>query len=269
MRILVDEHDYSWDDAWRITQATLSYTNHTLLPEALESWPVALLNRLLPRHMQIIYVINKLHLDEAAAKGFADPDLLASISLIQEGQDKRVRMGHLAFVGSHKINGVSALHTGLMEQTVFRDLDRAMPGRIVNMTNGISFRRWLFEANPNLTALLTGTLGERVLDDPNELTGLERFADDASFVQHYAAIKRGNKEALAKRIHELTGVDRRSRRRCSTCRSSASTNTSASFSTSWKRSRSISPSGWSRTAHGRRGSRFSPARPRPATNAPS
>jgi glycogen phosphorylase len=206
MRILLDEHDFSWHEAWRVTQATLSYTNHTLLPEALESWPVGLLNRLLPRHVQIIYVINKLHLEEAAAKGLADPDLLASISLIQEGQDKRVRMGHLAFVGSHKINGVSALHTGLMGRTVFRDLNRALPGRIVNMTNGISFRRWLFEANPNLTALLTGTLGEHVLDDPNELTGLEKFADDASFVQHYAATKRGNKEALARRIHELTGV---------------------------------------------------------------
>src|SRR3954453_9627394 len=206
MRILIDEHDFSWTDAWRITQATLSYTNHTLLPEALESWPVALLNRLLPRHVQIIYVINKLHLDEAVAKGFTDPEMLAAISLIQEGQDKRVRMGHLAFVGSHKTNGVSALHTGLMGQTVFRDLNRATPERIVNMTNGISFRRWLFEANPNLTKLLTGTLGERILDDPNELAGLERFADDPNFVQHYVATKRGNKQELANRIHELTGL---------------------------------------------------------------
>jgi starch phosphorylase len=206
MRILVDEHDHSWNDAWRITKATLSYTNHTLLPEALESWPVGLLNRMLPRHMQIIYVINKLHLDEAVALGLADTDLLASISLIQEGQDKRVRMGHLAFVGSHKTNGVSALHTGLMGQTVFRDLDRAIPGRIVNMTNGVSFRRWLFEANPNLTTLLTGALGDRVLDDPGELSGLERCAEDPSFVQHYAAIKRANKEALARRIQQLAGV---------------------------------------------------------------
>src|SRR4029077_17026044 len=139
-------------------------------------------------------------------KGLAEPELLAAISLIQEGDDKRVRMGHLAFVGSHKTNGVSALHTDLMGQTVFRDPDRATHGRIVNMTNGISFRRWLFEANPNLTTLLTGTLGEHVLDDPNELTGLEKFADDASFAHHYAATKRGNKEALARRIHELTGV---------------------------------------------------------------
>jgi starch phosphorylase len=206
MRILVDEHDFSWNEAWRITQATLSYTNHTLLPEALESWPVALLNRLLPRHMQIIYVINKLHLDQAAAMGMVDPAVLASVSLIQEGHDKRVRMGHLAFVGSHKVNGVSALHTGLMGQTVFRDLARTTPGRIVNMTNGISFRRWLFEANPNLTNLLTGTLGERVLDDPDELKGLERFATDASFVQHYASTKEGNKHALARRIHDLVGV---------------------------------------------------------------
>jgi starch phosphorylase len=206
MRILVDEHDHSWNDAWRITKATLSYTNHTLLPEALESWPVALLNRMLPRHMQIIYVINKLHLDDAVTQGLTDSDLLASISLIQEGQDKRVRMGHLAFVGSHMTNGVSALHTGLMGQTVFRDLDRAIPGRIVNMTNGVSFRRWLFEANPNLTTLLTGALGERVLDDPGELSGLERFAEDPSFVQHYAAIKRANKDALANRIQQLTGV---------------------------------------------------------------
>jgi glycogen phosphorylase len=206
MRILVDEHEIPWNDAWRITTATLNYTNHTLLPEALESWPVSLMQRLLPRHMQIIYGINKLHLDEAAARGLNDTGIQASISLIQEGDDRRVRMGHLAFVGSHKINGVSALHTGLLEQTVFRDLDRAAPGRIVNMTNGISFRRWLFLANPSLTNLLTGTLGEKILDDPGELTGLERFADDASFVQHYAAIKRANKEALAHRIHELTGV---------------------------------------------------------------
>jgi starch phosphorylase len=206
MRILVDEHDFSWSEAWRITQATLSYTNHTLLPEALESWPVALLNRTLPRHMQIIYVINKLHLDSAVAHGLVDAEALAAISLIQEGEDKRARMGHLAFVGSHRTNGVSALHTTLMRQTVFRDLDRAAPGRFVNMTNGISFRRWLFEANPALTRLLEGTLGEIVLDDPDRLTGLERFAEDANFVQHYAAIKRANKEGLARCIHDEVGV---------------------------------------------------------------
>jgi starch phosphorylase len=206
MRILVDEQDFQWDQAWRITKATLSYTNHTLLPEALESWPVTLLNRLLPRHMQILYLINMQHLNEAVSKGFTDPDMLAAISLVQEGQDKRVRMGHLAFVGSHRINGVSSLHTNLMGQTVFHDLDRVAPGRIVNVTNGISFRRWLFEANPDLTALLSGTLGERILDDPNELIGLERFADDAGFVQHYRTARQNNKEALTRRIADTMGI---------------------------------------------------------------
>ena len=206
MRILVDEHDYSWNDAWRITTATLSYTNHTLLPEALESWPVSLLNRLLPRHMQIIYLINKLHLDEAGTRGIDDPATLASISLIQEGEDRRVRMGHLAFVGCHKVNGVSALHTDLVAQTVFRDLARVAPARITNVTNGINFRRWLFESNPGLTHLLVNALGERMLDDPDQLRGLERFADDASFVQSYVAVRAANKRALARLMHELCGV---------------------------------------------------------------
>jgi starch phosphorylase len=206
MRILVDEHDHSWDEAWGITNATLSYTNHTLLPEALESWPVSLLNRLLPRHLQIIYLINKLHLDAAMDKGIADSTELASISLIQEDHDKRVRMGHLAFIASHKVNGVSALHTELMCKTVFRDLDRAAPGRIVNMTNGISFRRWLFEANTGLTTLLVRTLGERILDDPGTLIQLERLAVDAGFVERYAATRRANKERLAQRLHELVGI---------------------------------------------------------------
>ena len=206
IRILVDEHDYSWEEAWRITTATLSYTNHTLLPEALESWPVPLLNRLLPRHMQIIYLINKAHLDEATGKGFVEPGMLASISLIQEGHEQRVRMGHLAFVGSHRINGVSALHTELMQKTVFRDLNRVNPGRVVNVTNGITFRRWLYEANPDLTALLTATLGERVLDEPEELLRLKPLATDAGFAEQYAAMRRKNKEALAACTRQLTGI---------------------------------------------------------------
>jgi starch phosphorylase len=206
MRILVDEHDHAWEDAWRITNATLSYTNHTLLPEALESWPAPLLNRLLPRHLQIIYLTNKLHLDAAAAKGMTDPAELAAISLIQEDHDKRVRMGHLAFIGSHKVNGVSALHTELMRRTVFRGLDRAAPGRIVNITNGITFRRWLFEANTGLTALLTRTLGERLLDDPEALLQLEPLAADVGFAERYALTRKANKENLARRIQELVGL---------------------------------------------------------------
>jgi starch phosphorylase len=206
MRILVDEHDHAWDEAWRVTTATLSYTNHTLLPEALETWPASLLNRLLPRHLQIIYLINRLHLDQATAKGLTDPGLLTNISLIQEDHDKRVRMGHLAFLGSHKINGVSALHTELMRQTVFRDLDRVVPGRIVNMTNGITFRRWLFEANTALTALLTDSIGDRLLDDPEALCQLERLAGDQGFAERYAATRKTNKQRLAQRVHELVGV---------------------------------------------------------------
>ena len=205
MRILVDEHDVSWHDAWSISQATLSYTNHTLLPEALESWPVDLFGRLLPRHLQIIYQINWLHL-KAASEIIRDPQATASISIIQEGADKRVRMGQLAFVGSHKVNGVSALHTDLLRHTLFRDLDTVYPGRIVNKTNGISFRRWLYEANVSLTELLTDTLGERVLDDPSELRKLERHVENSSFVQRFAAARTRNKSVLARRAQELTGV---------------------------------------------------------------
>jgi glycogen phosphorylase len=207
MRILVDEHEFSWKEAWRITNATLSYTNHTLLPEALESWPASLFGRLLPRHLQIIYLINARHLDAAAAAGIDDPRELAAVSLFQEGGEKRVRMGHLAFIGSHVVNGVSALHTDLMRRTVFRELSALAPHRIVNRTNGISFRRWLFEANPALTALVTETAGERVLDDPAALTALEGFASDPRFVERYAAARAHNKRRLAARVRELAGQD--------------------------------------------------------------
>jgi starch phosphorylase len=206
MRILVDEHEFSWQDAWCICTATLNYTNHTLLPEALETWPVALLGRLLPRHLQIIYLINWLNLKELTKRGGFDPAVLASMSLIDEGSDKSVRMGHLAFLGSRKVNGVSALHTELMRRTVFRDLEASSPGKIVNVTNGINFRRWLLQANPRLAALLIDALGERVCDDAEVLAGLERFAGDASFVQRYADTRRQNKVALARRVRDLTGT---------------------------------------------------------------
>ena len=205
MRILIDEYDIEWPEAWSITQATLSYTNHTLLPEALESWPVDLFGRLLPRHLQIIYVINWLHL-KAASKIIDDSEAIAAISIIQEGTNKRVRMGQLAFVGSHKVNGVSALHTNLLRQTVFHHLDVLHPGKIINQTNGISFRRWLYEANPHMTALLVETLGERMLDDPSELRRLERFARDPTFVKRFAVARTRNKTALARRASGLTGV---------------------------------------------------------------
>jgi starch phosphorylase len=206
MRLLVDEHDLSWSEAWRITTRTLSYTNHTLLPEALETWPVGLMNRLLPRHMQIIYLINWLHLKELGESKAIDPALAASLSLIDEGSEKRVRMAHLAFVGSHKVNGVSALHTDLMRRTVFRDLNAALPGRIVNKTNGITFRRWLYEANPDLTQLIVEALGERVLDEPELLSGLEPLAGDSGFVARLAQTRRTNKEALARLIRRTVGI---------------------------------------------------------------
>ena len=201
MRILVDEHEFSWNAAWRITTLTLNYTNHTLLPEALESWPVELMNALLPRHMQIIYLINWQNLKQGE-RGHAEPRLLESVSLINEAHGKRVRMGHLAYLGSHRVNGVSALHTELMRRTIFRDLDAVHPGRIVNKTNGISFRRWLHQANPRLSGLLVEALGPRVLDDPELLTELERFTGDSVFCGRLAAVRRANKEALVALVRE-------------------------------------------------------------------
>ncbi len=200
MRLLVDAHGFEWEKAWAITQATFSYTNHTLLPEALETWPAPLMERLLPRHMQIIYLINALHLDRLRREGQNDAGKLASLSLIDEHNGRHVRMGHLAFLGSHKVNGVSHLHTELVKQTVFRDLNEIFPGRIVNKTNGITFRRWLIEANPQLTRLLCETLGKSVLDDFSALQKLEPLANDLNFQARYAAAKLANKEALAKLI---------------------------------------------------------------------
>ena len=179
LRVLVDLHGMAWSTAWDITQKTFGYTNHTLLPEALETWPVPLMERLLPRHMQIIYLLNAIHLDELRAGGQSDADVLRSVSIIAEGWgQQRVKMGTLAFIGSHRINGVSALHTDLMRQTVFRDLNTLYPDRINNKTNGITFRRWLMEANPALTAILVDVLGPQVLDDPSRLEALADHADD-------------------------------------------------------------------------------------------
>jgi starch phosphorylase len=206
MRILVDEHNFAWTRAWKITRATLSYTNHTLLPEALETWPVDLLGRLLPRHLQIIYLINWFHLKAVERAGCEDPEFLANVSLVQENGDKRVRMGHLAFLGSHCVNGVSELHTRLLRQTVFHDLAGTVPTQIINKTNGITFRRWLYDANEPLTALLVKRLGERALDDPRCLNELEPLAHDAEFVAQYQKTRAANKWRLADLLHARTGV---------------------------------------------------------------
>ncbi|WP_158747072.1 glycogen/starch/alpha-glucan phosphorylase [Acidisphaera sp. L21] len=205
MRLLLDVHGLEWDEAWRITQGCISYTNHTLLPEALEMWPVLLLERLLPRHMQIIYLLNARHLDTQRAAG-ADDRLLAGLSLIDEGSGRRVRMGHLAFLGSHSVNGVSALHTDLMRRTIFRDLDAAVGGRIVNRTNGITFRRWLHQTNPGLTRLLVDTLGDRVLRDPMTLTDLMPHAEDAGFRAAFKAQRVPRKQAMARLVAAQLGL---------------------------------------------------------------
>ena len=206
MRILVDLHNFRWDEAWKITVATLSYTNHTLLPEALETWPVELFERLLPRHLDIIYRINVAHLALADARCPGDVEFRASVSLIDEKSGRRVRMGQLAFVGSHRINGVSAMHSELMKETVFEDLNHLYPGRITNKTNGITFRRWLMLANPRLTDLLRRVCGEEVLDDPSQLGRLEALASDNAFQQQFRNVKHHNKLALARQIGERLNI---------------------------------------------------------------
>ena len=202
MRILVDLNGLDWTLAWKISQSVFSYTNHTLLPEALESWPVTLMERLLPRHMQIIYLVNAAHLDSARKQGVVDQGKLASLSLIDEHAGRRVRMGTLAFVGSHMINGVSALHSDLMRETVFHDLNALYPGRITNKTNGITFRRWLIECNPRLTKILVAALGEGVLGDASLLSGLAKYADDPAMQEQIRLARRDNKVALARTIAE-------------------------------------------------------------------
>src|SRR5215468_533507 len=202
MRILVDLHGRPWDEAWRVTVATFSYTNHTLLPEALESWPVDLFGRVLPRHLEIIYRINTEHLAAAKLKNPSASDSLEAISLIDERHGRKLRMGHLAFVGSHRTNGVSALHTNLMRKTVFHDLNAVYPDRIVNKTNGITFRRWLLQANPDLTRILREVCGDAVLDDPAQIVRLADHAEDRGLQERVRAAKRANKVALARLIVE-------------------------------------------------------------------
>ncbi|AEH89870.1 MULTISPECIES: glycogen/starch/alpha-glucan phosphorylase [Mesorhizobium] len=206
MRLLMDVHGMDFDLAWDITKRTFGYTNHTLLPEALESWSVPLFERLLPRHMQIVYAINAQVLLEARATDQFSDEQISRISLIQENGDRRVRMGNLAFVGSHSINGVSALHTELMKETVFADLHRLYPDRINNKTNGITPRRWLIQCNPGLTSLAREAIGDRFLDDIDAIKGLDAFADDAAFRDKFAAVKRQNKARLANLVADRLGI---------------------------------------------------------------
>jgi glycogen phosphorylase len=205
MRLLVDEHGLEFNEAWAITQKTISYTNHTLLPEALESWPLPLFERLLPRHMQIIYAINSRVLREARKAGLDDA-AIAAISLIDEGGERRVRMANLAFAGAHSVNGVAALHTDLMKVTVFKDMHALYPTRINNKTNGVTPRRWLQQCNPGLTSTIKDAIGDAFLDDATKLSDLNAMAGDAMLGERIAEVKRANKVALSDHIKKTMGI---------------------------------------------------------------
>ena len=206
MRLLCDEHQMAWDQAWTLCGKTFSYTNHTLMPEALETWPVALIQHVLPRHLEIIFRINKEFLELAAQHRPGDNAFLARLSLIDEHGERRVRMAHLSVVGSHKVNGVSALHSQLLVQTIFADFAAIWPERFTNMTNGVTPRRWLAQANPGLSGLLDSTLGSRWRLDLDQLKRLDEHRCDAAFQDRFMAIKRANKVRLAVYIEGSTGI---------------------------------------------------------------
>ena len=207
MRMLVDENDVPWDDAWAITEATLAYTNHTLLPEALETWPVPLLEKVLPRHLQIIYEINRCFLEKVAVQWPGDPDRLQRMSIIQEGEPKQIRMAHLSIVGSHSVNGVAKLHSELVKTSLVPDFAELWPGKFNNKTNGVTQRRWLLSGNPLLSDLITRTVGEGWITDLDKLRAMEDRAEDEEFQNEFMKIKRRNKEALAQIIKSTTRVD--------------------------------------------------------------
>ncbi len=207
MRLLVDEHVMDWDKAWAITQKTMAYTNHTLLPEALEKWPLPLFSRTLPRHTEIIYEINRRFLDEVRLRYPADEGRVQRLSLIDESGPKYVRMAHLASVGSHHINGVAALHSDLLTRTVLKDLYDLYPERFTNVTNGVTPRRWVALSNPGLAGLITRTIGDGwIRNFESEMGQLERFVKDRAFRSEWAKIKRANKERFAALIKERTGI---------------------------------------------------------------
>ena len=206
MRLLVDEHDIDWDRAWEITQATLGYTNHTLLPEALEKWPVSLMERVLPRHMEIIFGINHQFLRLVGRRWPMDVGKQQSMSIIEEGPEKQARMAHLAMVGSHAVNGVSKLHTELLKNLLAPDFAVLWPQRFSNKTNGVAPRRWLLKANPGLAALLTRTVGEGWIADLEQVRGIEKMSGDSGFQRDFMEIKRQNKERLAREVRGATTV---------------------------------------------------------------
>jgi glycogen phosphorylase len=193
--------------AWEITRATVGYTNHTLLPEALEKWPVSLLERVVPRHLQIIYEINRRFMADAALVWKDDPERLKRVSIVQEGYEGQIRMANLAIVGSHSVNGVSKLHSELVKTRLVPDFYELWPGKFSNKTNGVTQRRWLLMANPGLASLLDATIGVGWATDLAQLSAVEKFVDDAGFQRRFRAIKRVNKERLARIVNRLAAVD--------------------------------------------------------------
>ncbi|HTP07833.1 MAG TPA: glycogen/starch/alpha-glucan family phosphorylase, partial [Anaerolineae bacterium] len=207
MRILIDEKDLPWDEAWEITRASLGFTNHTLVPEGLEKWPVPLLESVLPRHLQIIYEIDRRFLEETAVAYPGDRERLKRMSMIEEATPKQLRMANLAVVGSHSINGVSAIHTRLIQTSLVPDFYQLWPDRFNNKTNGITQRRWLLQANPALAELISTTIGDGWITDLSQLRSLEAWAADGDFQAEFRRIKRSNKERLARVIRDSAHVN--------------------------------------------------------------
>jgi len=207
MRLMMDVYGLDWDKAWGITVRTFAYTNHTLMPEALETWRVSLFERVLPRHLHIIYEINHRFLKTVMHRHPGDAELLRRMSIIGEGGERHVRMAHLAIVGSHAVNGVARIHTELMKQTIFADFDRFFPGKIINMTNGVTPRRWLNQANPKLAALITARIGHEWTTELDELRKIAPLADNAAFRAEFRAVKRANKERMAGLIRQKLNIE--------------------------------------------------------------
>jgi glycogen phosphorylase len=207
MRLLIDERGLTWAESWAITRGVFGYTNHTLLPEALETWPVAMIERLLPRHLEIIYLINRDFLLELERHRPNDLDAQRRLSIITEEGERRVRMAHLAVIGSHHVNGVAQLHSELMRKSVFAGFAQMYPERFINVTNGIAVRRWLKQSNPGLSALVTQRLGSSWENDLEELGRLVGAVGDAEFLRHFRGVKRTNKERLAHEVMRRTGVE--------------------------------------------------------------
>ncbi|MEA2060006.1 MAG: glycogen/starch/alpha-glucan phosphorylase [Thermodesulfobacteriota bacterium] len=206
MRIFMDEHGLTWDAAWAICEKTFAYTNHTVLPEALETWSLDLISRLLPRHMDIIYEINQRFLDRLKRDFPDEPGLLERLSIIQEGDLKRVRMAHLSIAGSYSVNGVAALHSRILKTHLFKDFDRIFPGRLKNVTNGITPRRWLYQSNPGLSGLITSVIGPDWIVDLRRLKELALYARDREFQSRWRAVKMENKKRLARYTLRKTGM---------------------------------------------------------------